>query len=345
VERTQRSWKTVKFGIAVLVAAVSLTALVACSDDDDATPTKAAGTTPAAGATTAATKAAATTDYSTLKGSITVDGSSTVGPLTEAMAEEFGKATSQGVKVTVGISGTSGGFEKFCRGELDINDASRKIKETEVTACASVPYKEFQVAVDGLSVVVSKDNTWADCLTVSELKKIWDQGSTVSNWSEVRAGFPDQKLTLFGAGRDSGTFDYFTEAINGKAKQSRADYSASEDDNVTVRGVENDKGAMGYFGFSYYEENKDRLKVLKIDGEKGGGCVEPTSDTVLKNTYVPLSRPLFIYVRDTSLAKPEVKGFVQYYLENTDEVSASIGFIQLPEADVQKGLDLLKSVQ
>jgi phosphate transport system substrate-binding protein len=340
------------------LASAAVLTFAACggsTSDSDKTATAAAGkptaaatkagTTPASGATAGATAAA--TDYSGLKGSITVDGSSTVGPLTEAVAEEFGKATKQNVRVTVGISGTGGGFEKFCRGETDINDASRKIKDTEVTACGTgnVAYKEFQVAVDGLSVVVSKDNTWADCLTVAELKAIWDQGSTVNNWNQVRSTFPDQKLTLFGAGRDSGTFDYFTEAINGKAKQSRSDYTASEDDNVTVRGVENDKGAMGYFGFSYYEENKSRMKVLKIDGEKGGGCVEPTSDTVLKNTYVPLSRPLFIYVRTTSLAKPEIKGFVQYYLENTATIAEDVGFIKLPEADMKKGLDALKALQ
>lgn len=343
MEQKQRVWKTAKLAVAAVVAVVSLTAFVACSSDDDAdrTPTSSAATPPTSAATTAAT-----TDYSTLKGSITIDGSSTVGPLTEAIAEEFGKVTKQGVRVTVGISGTGGGFEKFCRGETDINDASRAIKDAEVEACGtSVPYQEFQVAVDGLSVVVSNDNTWADCLTVSELKKIWDQGSTVNNWNQVRASFPDQELTLFGAGRDSGTFDYFTEVINGVAKQSRSDYTASEDDNTTVRGVENDKGAMGYFGFSYYEENKSRMKVLKIDGEKGGGCVEPTSDTVLTNAYAPLSRPLFIYVSKAALAKPEVKGFVQYYLENTDTVARSAGFIELPAADVTKGLDVLKSLQ
>ncbi len=341
MERRQGSWRTATRAAAVVLVAAAVAVFAACGDDStDKTPTKAA-TAPAGSAT------ADSTDYSALRGGITVDGSSTVGPLTEGVAEEFGKATKQNVRVTVGISGTGGGFEKFCRAETDINDASRKIKDAEVTACGTgnVAYQEFQVAVDGLSVVVSNDNTWADCLMVSELKKIWDQDSTVNNWNQIRPSFPDQKLTLLGAGRDSGTFDYFTEAINGTAKKSRADYTASEDDNITVKGVENEKGAMGYFGFSYYEENKGRMKVLKIDGEKGGGCVEPTADTVLKNTYVPLSRPLFIYVRKASLARPEVKGFVQYYLENTDEISDSVGFIKLPEADVKKGLETLKSVQ
>lgn len=340
MRRARKRWPA---AAAIVLGTVAVFMLSACgsgagSSDKTATASTGGG---------AATAGSGSTDYSALSGSISVDGSSTVGPLTEAVAEEFGKTTKGKVKVTVGISGTGGGFDKFCRGETDINDASRTIKEAETTACQSggVAYTEFQVAVDGLSVVVNKGNTWADCLTVTELRKIWDQGSTVNNWSQVRPSFPDQKLTLFGAGRDSGTFDYFTEAINGTAKQSRSDYTASEDDNVTVRGVENDKGAMGYFGFSYYQENKDRMKVLKIDAEKGGGCIEPTADTVLKNTYVPLSRPLFVYVKNTSLAKPHVKGFVRYYLENTDAVAKDVGFIQLPEADVQKGLQKLGSAQ
>jgi phosphate transport system substrate-binding protein len=244
------------------------------------------------------------------------------------------------VRVTVGISGTGGGFEKFCNGETDINDASREIKDEEAAACAAegVEFVELKVAVDGLSVVVNPDNDWATCLTVTELKAIWDTGSTVNNWSQVRAGFPDQDLKLFGAGRDSGTFDYFTEAINGEAQQSRADYTASEDDNTTVQGVANDEGAMGYFGYSYFEENQDQLKALEIDGEEGGGCVAPTSETVLQNTYVPLSRPLFIYVTKEALAKPHVKGFVKYYLENVQALAEDVGFIQLPDADKTAGL-------
>jgi phosphate transport system substrate-binding protein len=324
--------KTKLLGVAVGVAALSLMAFTACGSDDDDDGDN-GDTTPSASSTQASGN-----EYEDLAGDVVVDGSSTVGPLTSAVAEEFGKVSD--VRVTVGISGTGGGFEKFCNGETDINDASREIKDEEAAACAAegVEFVELKVAVDGLSVVVNPDNDWATCLTVTELKAIWDTGSTVNNWSQVRAGFPDQDLKLFGAGRDSGTFDYFTEAINGEAQQSRADYTASEDDNTTVQGVANDEGAMGYFGYSYFEENQDQLKALEIDGEEGGGCVAPTSETVLQNTYVPLSRPLFIYVTKEALAKPHVKGFVKYYLENVQALAEDVGFIQLPDADKTAGL-------
>ncbi|MET9829440.1 PstS family phosphate ABC transporter substrate-binding protein [Streptomyces sp. NPDC006385] len=280
-----------------------------------------------------------------LSGTIKVDGSSTVAPLSTAAAQLF-QAENSGVKVTVGTSGTGGGFEKFCAGETDISDASRPIKDEEKAACEKegIKFEEFQVANDGLSVVVSKDNDWADCLTVEQLKKIWEPGSKVNNWNQVDSKFPNQKLELFGAGTDSGTFDYFTDAINGEEGASRTDYSPSEDDNVTIQGVSGSKGGMGYFGLSYYEENKDKLKVLKIDG--GDGCVEPTTQTVQDGSYKPLSRPLFIYPKAASLDKPEVEAYVEYYVENHAEIAEKAQFVPLnseQEAELKKALDALKA--
>ncbi|MFF8481926.1 PstS family phosphate ABC transporter substrate-binding protein [Streptomyces antibioticus] len=284
-------------------------------------------------------------DGDKLAGTIKVDGSSTVAPLSTAAAQLF-QAENSGVKVTVGTSGTGGGFEKFCAGETDISDASRPIKAEEKVACAKqgVKYEEFQVANDGLSVVVSKGNDWADCLTVEQLKKIWEPGSKVDNWNQVDSKFPDQKLELFGAGTDSGTFDYFTQAINGEEGASRTDYSPSEDDNVTVQGVSGSKGGMGYFGLSYYEENQDKLKVLKIDG--GDGCVAPDTKTVQEGTYKPLSRPLFIYPKASSLDKAEVEKFVEFYVENNKSIAEKSQFVPLnstQESELQKNLEALKA--
>ncbi len=284
-------------------------------------------------------------DGDKLAGTIKVDGSSTVAPLSTAAAQLF-QAENAGVKVTVGTSGTGGGFEKFCAGETDISDASRPIKDEEKAACEKegIKYEEFQVANDGLSVVVSKDNDWADCLTVEQLKKIWEPGSKVNNWNQVDSKFPDQKLELFGAGTDSGTFDYFTDAINGEEGASRTDYSPSEDDNVTVQGVSGSKGGMGYFGLSYYEENQDKLKVLKIDG--GDGCVAPDTKTVQEGTYKPLSRPLFIYPKASSLEKAEVEAFVEFYVENNASIAEKSLYVPLnstQEAELQKDLEALKA--
>ncbi|MEU0679933.1 PstS family phosphate ABC transporter substrate-binding protein [Streptomyces albogriseolus] len=284
-------------------------------------------------------------DGDKLAGTIKVDGSSTVAPLSTAAAQLF-QAENAGVKVTVGTSGTGGGFEKFCAGETDISGASRPIKDEEKAACEKkgIKYEEFQVANDGLSVVVSKDNDWADCLTVEQLKKIWEPGSKVNNWNQVDPKFPDQKLELFGAGTDSGTFDYFTDAINGEEGASRTDYSPSEDDNVTVQGVSGSKGGMGYFGLSYYEENQDKLKVLKIDG--GDGCVAPDTKTVQDGTYKPLSRPLFIYPKASSLDKAEVEAFVEFYVENNKSIAEKSQFVPLnatQEAELQKDLEALKA--
>ncbi|MPY64611.1 PstS family phosphate ABC transporter substrate-binding protein [Streptomyces spongiae] len=263
-----------------------------------------------------------------LSGTIRVDGSSTVAPLTTVAAQLF-QGQNPNVRVTVGTSGTGGGFEKFCAGETDINDASRPIETDEKTDCEdnNIAYAQLQIANDGLSVVVNKDNDWAQCLTVAQLKKIWEPGSKVTNWNQVDSKFPDEKLELFGPGTDSGTFDYFTETINGEEGASRTDYSPSEDDNVTVQGVSGSKGGMGYFGLSYYEENKDDLKILKIND--GDGCVEPTTETVQNGTYKPLSRPLFIYPKGSSLDKAEVEGFVDYYVENNADIAEKAQFVPL----------------
>lgn len=270
-----------------------------------------------------------------LSGSVRIDGSSTVYPLTALAAEDF-MAANPGVQVTVGSSGTGGGFEKFCRGETDANDASRAIKEEEAAACeaAGIDFQQLQVAVDALTVVVSKENTWATCLTVEELNKIWAPDSTVKSWSEVREGFPDVPLALFGAGTDSGTFDYFTDAINGEEGASRTDYTPTEDDNVTVQGVSGSEGGLGYFGFTYYEENADKLTAVQIDS--GAGCVAPSVETAQDGTYTPLARPLYVYVSKQALAKPEVKAFFDYYVANDSTIATDALFIPLNEEQKAK---------
>jgi phosphate transport system substrate-binding protein len=270
-----------------------------------------------------------------LTGSVRIDGSSTVYPLTALAAEDF-MAANPGVQVTVGSSGTGGGFEKFCRGETDANDASRNIKEEEIAACeaAGIQYAGLQVAVDALTVVVNKENTWATCLTVEELAAIWAPGSTVNNWNQVRADFPDVPLALFGAGTDSGTFDYFTDAINGEEGASRTDYTPTEDDNVTVQGVSGSQGGLGYFGFTYFEENADKLTAVQIDS--GAGCVAPSVETAQDGSYTPLSRPLFIYPSKQALAKPEVRAFFDYYVANDAQIAADALFIPLNEEQKAK---------
>jgi phosphate transport system substrate-binding protein len=266
-----------------------------------------------------------------LSGTITIDGSSTVAPLSEAAAELFQQENSD-VRVTVGTSGTGGGFEKFCAGETDISDASRSIEADETKACETkgIKYEEIQVANDGLSVVVNNQNTWANCLTTAQLKKIWDKDSTVNNWNQVDPSFPNEPLKLFGAGTDSGTFDYFTAAINGEEGRSRSDYSATEDDNVTVTGVSGAKGGLGYFGLSYLQENQGKIKGIQVDG--GGGCVAPSTETVQDGSYTPLSRPLFIYPSDKSLERPEVKAFAEFYVNNYQKIAEEALFVPLTEA-------------
>jgi phosphate transport system substrate-binding protein len=272
---------------------------------------------------------------SNLSGAVRIDGSSTVYPLTALAAEDF-MAANPGVQVTVGSSGTGGGFEKFCRGETDANDASRSIKEEEAAACeaAGIQYTGLQVAVDALTVVVNKENTWATCLTVEELAAIWAPGSTVNNWNQVRPDFPDVPLALFGAGTDSGTFDYFTDVINGEEGASRTDYTPTEDDNVTVQGVSGSPGGLGYFGFTYFEENADKLTAVQIDS--GAGCVAPSVETAQDGSYTPLSRPLFIYPSKQALAKPEVKAFFDYYIANDATIATDALFIPLNEEQKAK---------
>jgi len=266
-----------------------------------------------------------------VSGSIVADGSSTVFPITQAIAEEF-SAEQPDVRISVGTSGTGGGFEKFCAGETAISDASRPIDpEDEAPVCAEngVEYVELQVAIDGLSLVVNPQNDFAECLTVGELKAIWEPESPIGNWSEVRAGFPDQPLTLYGPGTDSGTFDYFTDEIVGEEGASRSDYTASEDDNVLVQGVAGDPNALGYFGYAYYEQNQDKLKVLGVDG--GAGCIQPNRETIESGEYSPLSRPLYIYVSKEAAGRPEVSAFVDFYLGTVNELVSEVGYIPVPE--------------
>jgi phosphate transport system substrate-binding protein len=270
-----------------------------------------------------------------LKGSVTADGSSTVGPWTTAAAEGYRKVQ-PGVRVTVGISGTGGGFEKFCRGEIDLANASRAIKSSEYATCRSngIKWVAFTVANDGISLVTSRQNTWADCLTTAELKKIWNTGSKVDNWKDVRAGFPDVPLKLFGPGTDSGTFDFFTEFINGKAKASRSDYTASEDDNILVQGVSGTRGGLGYFGLSYYLENQSKLRLIKVDG--GAGCVAPSVKTVQSRTYKPLSRALYIYAKRASFERSPVRGFIGYALNNQASIAKRADFVALTPAQAKR---------
>lgn len=273
-----------------------------------------------------------------LSGTIEIDGSSTVFPVTQAVAEEFRAAGNSGVQVVVGVSGTGGGFKRFVTGETDISNASRPIKDSEAEEAASngIEFLELSVALDGLSVVVNHDNDWVECLTTDELNMMWAPGSTVNNWNQVRSSFPDKPLHLYGPGTDSGTFDYFTEEINGKSGATRPDYTPSEDDNVLISGISGDNNALGYFGFAYYIENTDKLKPVAIDG--GSGCVSPTPETINNGTYAPLSRPLSIYVNKASLAKPEVKAFVEFYMNNGAELAAEVGYVALQDSVYQENL-------
>ena len=266
---------------------------------------------------------------------VKIDGSSTVYPITEAVAEEFQKAKKGSIRVTVGISGTGGGFKKFCRAEIDISDASRPILKKEIDVCKEqgIEYIELPVAYDGLAVMVNPKNTWVKSLTVDDLKKMWEPAAqrTITKWNQVRPEWPDALLKLFGPGADSGTFDYFTEAIVGKSKASRGDFTASEDDNVLVQGIAGDKNALGYFGLAYYEENKSRLKVVPVLNPATNKEITPSLQTVMDGTYSPLSRPLFIYINKASLLRPEVKEFVNYYLKNADKLTKQVKYVPLPE--------------
>jgi phosphate transport system substrate-binding protein len=273
-----------------------------------------------------------------LSGSVEIDGSSTVFPIMEAVAEEF-QIENRGVRVTVGISGTGGGFKRFCAGETDISDASRPIRDSEIEECAAsgVEFIELPIAWDGLSVIANPANDFAACLTVDELRRIWEPGSEVTTWRDVRSDFPAEPIKLYGPGTDSGTFDYFTEAIMGESGASRPDYQASEDDNVLVQGVAGDRYALGYFGYAYYSENQDRLNLVQVDG--GAGCVAPTQTSIEDGTYAPLSRPLFIYVNTAAAARTEVGAFVHYALMNGPELIAPTGYIPLTEAQYAEEME------
>ncbi|MDW8206949.1 MAG: PstS family phosphate ABC transporter substrate-binding protein [Chloroherpetonaceae bacterium] len=269
--------------------------------------------------------------------SITIDGSSTVFPITEAIAEEFQKQNPT-IRVSVGTSGTGGGFKKFAHREIHIADASRPIKPEEATEAAKngIEFIEIPIAYDGISIVVNPRNTWATYLTTQELKQIWQPASTINNWKQIRNTFPDKPLKLYGAGTDSGTFDYFTEAIVGKARASRPDYTASEDDNTLVQGVAGDEGALGYFGYAYYEANKDKVKLLAIDN--GKGPVLPSPQTINDGSYQPLSRPVFLYIRKDAAELPHVQQFIRFYLTQGPELIKSVGYIPLPPRAYQLAL-------
>lgn len=269
---------------------------------------------------------------------VRIDGSSTVYPITEAVAEEFQSAKKGTIRVTVGISGTGGGFKKFCRGETDISDASRPIKPSEVELCKenNIEYIELPVAYDGLAIVVNPQNNWVDYMTVKELKRIWEPSAQgkIKKWNQIRTNWPDKEIHLFGAGVDSGTYDYFTEAIVGKEHASRGDFTASEDDNVLVQGIATDRFALGFFGLAYYEENKGKLKLVPIDDEddlNGKGPIPPSVETVMNGTYQPLSRPLFIYINKASADKSWIKEFVEFYIKNAGKLSKETGYIPLPQ--------------
>lgn len=272
--------------------------------------------------------------YATLKGDIDIDGSSTVFPITEAVAEEFGNLTEDNVRVTVGVSGTGGGFKKFCNGEIQISDASRPIKASEVQLCADsgIEYIEIPVAIDGVTVIVNTDNTWAQCMTVDELNTMWAPASedVITKWNQVRPDWPDDKMEIYAPGVDSGTFDYFTETVNGEGGASRGDFTASEDDNLIIQGVSGGKNGVGYLGYSYYVENAGKLKAVEIDG--GSGCIAPTGEAINNGAYAPLSRPLFIYVRADAANSPHIAEFVRYFLGKEGQALATeVGYIAYPQ--------------
>lgn len=312
-----------------------IVALAGCGKSTETTTDATVETTDSAADTSS------TETVADLSGEIKIDGSSTVFPITEAVAEEF-LATYPDVKVPVGVSGTGGGFKKFIAGETDISDASRPIKEQEAAdaKAAGIDYIELKVAFDGLSILVNPENTWVDYLTVEELAKIWGPDSTVKTWQDVRPEWPAEEIKLYAPGTDSGTFDYFTETINGESGSIRADFIGSEDDNVLVQGISGDKNALGFFGFAYYEANQDILKVVPIDG--GNGPVVPSFDTIKSGEYSPLSRPLFIYVKTASLEKPEVKAFVEFYLDIAKELVPDVGYVALPDEDYAADLQAIQ---
>ena len=317
----------------LLLAGALVLAVVGCGGD--ATEAQAPTTPPQSGSSTQPVASTTAPErLAELEGDISIDGSSTVFPITEAMAEEFGKATDGNVKITVGVSGTGGGFNKFCAGETVISDASRPIQQSEVDLCAEsgVEYIELPVAIDGLTVMVNPANDFVECMTVDELHTLWapEAEGEVMKWNQVRVAWPDKDIRLYAPGVDSGTFDYFTETVNGESQASRGDFLPSEDDNVLVTGIAGDRGALGYFGYAYYAENADRLKLVAVDG--GDGCVAPTDETINNGTYAPLSRPLFIYVSSDALDQPHMKAFVEFYLDTANrQLVSETGYIPFPD--------------
>lgn len=328
-----------RIGVALLAGLLVIAAAAACGSDPTATPRPTATSAPSSGGTTA-TQAPEPTEppaMEELSGEIEIDGSSTVFPVTAAVAEEFRKEHG-GVQINVGFSGTGGGFKRFAAGETAISDASRPIKDSEKEAAEAngIEYIELKIGTDGLSVMVSLENDFVDCLSVEQLHEIWKPESTVNNWNDVNPDWPDNKINLYGPGTDSGTFDYFTEEINGEAKLSRADYTASEDDNVLVRGIAGDRNALGYFGYAYYAENTDKLKVIGVD--HGDGCVVPSPETIEDGSYGKLSRPLFIYVDVDALKnRPEVAAFVDFFLDNATALVREVGYIPEDPAVYDEG--------
>lgn len=319
--------------ILVIVLLGSLVLAACGDDDDDDAGTDATPTEQASGDEDEEEPTEEPMDSSELEGRVVVDGSSTVFPVTQAMAEEF-SLVAPNVQVPVGVSGTGGGFEKFCAGETDISNASRPIKPEEAEVCAEngITYIELPVAFDGLSVMVNPDNDWVECLTVEELKMVWEPAAEgqITNWNQIRDEFPDMALDLYGAGSDSGTYDYFTDVINGEEGASRGDYTGSEDDNILVQGIAGSEGALGFFGYAYYIENEDLLKLVAVDDgddSNGEGCVYPSEETINNGTYQPLSRPIFIYVRADSAERPEVQAFIDFYLNEGPNIIPEIGYV------------------
>ena len=365
---TMATLKQIPFRLLLTVGALGCATVLmgaACSAADEA-PAAPAGSTSGGSAASATAGSSTTTGsagstgsgagqpekatdpsmYAGLSGDIAIDGSSTVFPITEAVAEGFGGLTDDNVRVVVGISGTGGGFKKFCDNEIVISDASRPIKQKEVDLCsaAGIEYIELPVAIDGLSVVVNPENDFVDCLSVEQLNKIWSPESegVVTHWNQVNPDWPAEEIKMYAPGVDSGTFDYFTEAINGDGGVSRGDFVASEDDNVLVQGVSGDKYSVGYFGYAYYAENKDKVKVVPIDG--GNGCITPTDDAINNGSYAPLSRPLFIYVRADAAQQEHIAEFVRYYLSPSGrELAASVGYIPFPQQVYDLGLNKFNS--
>lgn len=278
----------------------------------------------------------------TLTGEIKVDGSSTVYPITEAIAEEF-RTSQPAVRVTVGVSGTGGGFKKFGRGEIDINNASRPIKEKEAQVCqeSNIQYLDLKVAFDGLAVIVNKENTWIESITVQELKMLWEPAAQgkITKWNQIRAEWPNEEIHLYGPGVASGTYDYFTEVVVGESGSSRGDYTASEDDNVLVQGIMGDKNAIGFFGYAYFVENSANLKLVGVDN--GKGAVLPSEETIRTGTYAPLARPVFVYVTNMAAKRPEVNAFLTYYLENAGAIVSEVGYVPLPAEEYKESLKRL----